>query len=114
MQRRITDFITYVAGLRGHDDDGQGQEVNEEEEVDRATDGQLAELREQTEEIFKNLFWTRVVAVHGYRADTQKSWPIAPDLSDEYDHMFTIAEDDLPELEPHFDHVAFSRLNPQP
>lgn len=46
MQRRITDFITYVAGLRGHDDDGQGQEVNEEDEVDRATDGQLAELRE--------------------------------------------------------------------
>ena len=57
MQRRITDFITYVAGLRGHDDDGQGQEVNEEDEVDRATDGQLAELREQTEEIFKIDGW---------------------------------------------------------
>ena len=54
------------------------------------------------------------MAVHDYQADTQKSWPIAPDLSDEYDQMFTIAEDDLPELVPHFDHVAFSKLNPQP
>ena len=45
MQRRITDFITYVAGLRGNDDDGQGEEANEEDEVDRATDGQLTELR---------------------------------------------------------------------
>ena len=114
MQRRITDFITYVAGLRGNDDDGQEEVANEEEEVDRATDGQLTELREQTEEIFKHLFWTRVVAVHDYQVDTQKSWPIAPDLSDEYDHMFTVAEDELPELVPHFDHVAFSRLNPQP
>ena len=28
--------------------------------------------------------------------------------------MFTIAEDDLPELEPYFDHVKFSKTNPQP
>ena len=28
--------------------------------------------------------------------------------------MFTVAEDALPELEPHFDHAAFSRRNPQP
>ena len=114
MQRRITDFITYVVGLRGHDDDGQINAANEEKEVDRATDDQLAELRDQTEEIFKHLFWTRIMAVHDYKVDAPKSWPIAPDLSDEYDQMFTIAEDDLPELVPHFDHVAFSKLNPQP
>ena len=37
MQRRITDFITYVAGLSGNDDDGQEEVANEEDEVDRAT-----------------------------------------------------------------------------
>ena len=39
MQRRITDFITYVAGLRGQDDDEQGHVSGDEDEVDRATDG---------------------------------------------------------------------------
>ena len=52
------------------------------------------------------------MAVHDYQPDDCKWWPIALDLSDEYDHMFTIAEDDLPELEPYFDHVKFSKTNP--
>ena len=58
------------------------------------------------------MFWSRVVAVHDYKSESRKSWPIAPDLSDEHEHMFTVAEDDLPELEPYFDHAAFSKLNP--
>ena len=114
MQKRITDFITYVAGLRGQADEEEEQAEDDEQIVDRATEEQLLELREQTKEIFKNLFWTRVVAVHDYQAESQKSWPIAPDLSDEHDHMFTVAEDALPELEPYFDHAAFSKQNPQP
>ena len=114
MQKRITDFITYVAGIRGQADEEEEQAEDDEQIVDRATEEQLLELREQTKEIFKNLFWTRVVAVHDYQAESQKSWPIAPDLSDEHDHMFTVAEDALPELEPYFDHAAFSKQNPQP
>ena len=114
MQKRITDFITYVAGLRGQEDDGEDQAEDNEQIVDRATEEQLLELREQTKEIFKNFFWTRVVAVHDHQPESLKSWPIAPDLSDEHDHMFTVAEDALPELEPYFDHAAFSKQNPQP
>ena len=52
------------------------------------TQQQLEELREQTLTIFKNQYWTRIIAVYNYdpRADTK--WPIGPDLSDEYDVMF--------------------------
>ena len=103
-----------MAGLRGQDDDGEDPAEDAGQVVDRATEEQLAELREQTAEIFKNLFWTRVVAVQDWKPESQKSWPIAPDLSDEHDHMFTVAEDGLPELVPYFDHTAFSKQNPQP
>ena len=103
-----------MTGRRDQDENGQDQAIDDEEEVDQATEEQLAELRETTTETFKNLSWTRLVTVHDYAADTLKSWPIAPDLSDEYDHMFTIPEDDLPEFIPLFDHVKFSKTNPQP
>ena len=69
MQRRITDFISYVAGLRGQEDEEEHEGADEEEVVDKATEEQLAELRGQTEEIFKHLFWTRVIAVHDYQTD---------------------------------------------
>ena len=45
--------------------------------------------------------------------DDKKSWLIGPDLSDEFDFMFTIEEDELPELKPFFNPVAFSLLNPE-
>ena len=45
--------------------------------------------------------------------DDKKSWPIGPDLSDEFDFMFTIEEDELPELKPLFNPVAFSMVNPE-
>jgi hypothetical protein len=40
--------------------------------------------------IFKNLFWTRIITVQTYEPDEKKYWPIAPDLSDEYDILFQI------------------------
>ena len=64
--------------------------------------------------IFKNQYWTRIIAVYNHdpRADTK--WPIGPDLSDEYDVMFQIDEDLLPELNIQFDHVAFCKMFPSP
>jgi hypothetical protein len=41
-------------------------------------------------DIFKNLFWTRIITVQTYEPDEVKSWPIAPDLSNEYDILFQI------------------------
>ena len=34
-------------------------------------------------------------------------WPVAPDVSEEHDILFTIDEDELPELQPLFDPFAF-------
>lgn len=78
----------------------------------KATQLKLEELREQSLVIFKNLYWTRILTLQAYDPGAEKSWPIGPDLCDEYDFMFQIDEDDLPELNLHFDHVKFSKTNP--
>ena len=114
MQQRITQFITLLRGGGQHDQEEDDQVDDEEEEADRATEEQLQELREQTEVIYKNLYWTRVISVQQYRPEEKKSWPVAPDLAEEYDVLFTIAEDELPELQPYFDPAAFVKTNPQP
>ena len=49
-----------------------------------------------------------------YEPDEKMNWPVAPDLAEEYDVLFTIDEDELPEIQPHFDPVAFVTTNPKP
>ena len=98
MQQRITQFITLLRGRGQNDQEEDDQVLDEEEEADRATEEQLQELREQTEAIYKNLYWTRVISLQQYRSDEKRSWPVAPDLAEEYDILFSIAEDELPEL----------------
>ena len=39
---------------------------------------------------------------------------MAPDLAEEYDVLFTIEGDELPELQLHFDPAAFVKTNPLP
>lgn len=75
---------------------------------------QLEELRQSTMDAYKNLYWTRIIALDHFQPDEQKRWPMAPDLADEYDVLFMIEEDDLPKLEPHFDMQVFMNRHPQP
>ena len=114
MQQRITQFVTFVRGRGGHDHEEDEQAADDEEEMDRATEEQLRELREQTEDIYKNLYWTRVISLQQYRPEDKRSWPVASDLAEEYDVLFTIAGDELPQLELHFDPAAFVETNPVP
>ena len=65
-------------------------------------------------DFFKNLFWTRIIDLDHHRADENKSWPIAPDVADAHDALFSIGYDELPELVPHFDPKAFVKENPKP
>lgn len=60
------------------------------------------------------MYWTRVLTTQNYDPRAEKSWPIGPDLSDEYDVLFQIDEDQLPELNLLFDHVEFSKTNQNP
>jgi len=50
--------------------------------------------------------------VEHYQADELKSWPMAPDLAEEYDALFIIDEEELPELQAHFDPALFTKTNP--
>ena len=114
MQTRITQFITYIRG-GGDNNGGEAADLTDADaEVARATQIKLEELREQTFIIFKNLYWTRIISVQTYDHREDTKWPIAPDLCDEYDVLFQIDEDELPELNPGFDHVEFCKTNPSP
>ena len=114
MQQRITQFITFIREGGWHDQNEDEQASDDEEEMDRATVEQLRELREQTEVIYKNLYWTRVISLQQYRPEEKRSWPVAPDLAEEYDVLFSIEEDDLPEQQLQFDPAAFVKTNPLP
>ena len=39
---------------------------------------------------------------------------MAPDVADEFDALFTIDEEALPEFEPLFDPTAYAEKNPEP
>ena len=112
MQRRITQMFTDLFPRNRHDHEVDMEASDDSSELNRAMEEQLLELREQTEIVFKNLYWTRVVSVEHYQADELKSWPMAPDLAEEYDALFIIDEDGLPELQAHFDPAVFTKTNP--
>ena len=114
MQRRLTQLFPFLLGRQEQENEENVQVHEEVEAVDRATDEQLQELREQTKEIFKGKSWTRIVCLNDALPEEKKAWPIAPDLADEYDTMFTIDEDALPESQPAFDPYAFAKTNPDP
>ena len=61
MLRRITELWPNL--LRGNRDDQQeaNQLLQGEDSPDEATDDQLRALQEQTKEIYKNEFWSRVI-----------------------------------------------------
>lgn len=92
MQQRITEFITYIRGGPEQNGEESSQIADEEAEIARATQLKLEELREQTLIIFKNLYWTRIITIRTYDPRAEKSWPIGPDLSNEYDVLFQIEE----------------------
>ena len=100
VQRRITQIFTNLFAKNQDQEEGDGSGSGSSSQSDRASAGQLATLREQTEEQYKNLSWTRVIALEYHRPEDRYSWPIASDLADEFDVLFTINEDILPELAP--------------
>ena len=65
-------------------------------------------------EIYENLHWTRVISLEQQQIDASYRWPLGPDLADAHDELFTIDEDELPELQPYFDPAAFQREHPRP
>ena len=69
MLRRITELWPNL--LRGNAGQQEGdQQIQEEDaDADRATDEQLAQLREQTMDIYKNLYWTRIISLEGHRPE---------------------------------------------
>ena len=107
MLRRITDLWPSLLGNNQNAQEEDDQIQEDESNVNKATEEQLAELRAQTEEIYKNMNWTRIIAVDDHHPEETEIWPISIDLTNEYDELFSIDEEELPQLIPRFDPVQF-------
>ena len=114
MTRRITEVWPRLIRTRANDGDGEGPVAENDAEPNIATPDQLTSLRESTAVIYKNLLWTRIIPVESAHPEEPRSWPVATDLADEFDVLFTIDEDALPEFEPRFDSNGFVKRNPEP
>ena len=69
MQRRLTQLFPNLLGRPAVDLEEANQILERDEEVDRATEEQLAELREQTEDIYNRKYWTRVIDLQTFVSD---------------------------------------------
>ena len=107
MLRRITDLWPSLLGNNQNAQEEDDQIQEDESNVNKATEEQLAELRAQTEEIYKNMNWTRIIAVDSHHPEEMEIQPISIDLTNEYDELFSIDEEELPQLIPRFDPVQF-------
>ncbi len=72
----------------------------------------MDDLRKSTCDAFKHLYWTRLISCEHHQVETPKNWPIGPDLADEFDHIFWIEEDDLPQWQANWDTSTFSKAHP--
>ena len=96
MLRRITEiWPNLLRGIR-NDQEEANQLGHDEDSQDEATGEQLRTLQEQTKEIYKNEFWSRLVVVDSHQPDESQRWRVADDLSKEHELLFTIDEDELP------------------
>ena len=65
-------------------------------------------------DIYKNEYWSRVITVDTHNPDESRRWPLALDLSEQHEIIFTIDEDDLPKMLPYYDPAEFIKRYPQP
>jgi len=120
MQRKITDVFANLMGRgrgdqqRRNDADDAGDDGQESsEQSDGISQEQMDELRATTCAAYKNLYWTRLISREHHQAETRKSWPIGPDLADEFDLLFWVDEDELPEWRAQWDTAAFAQAHPE-
>ena len=114
MWRSITDLWPNLIRNQQNDEGAEVQAEEGDDNPNRATADQLASLRESTAALYKNLNWTRLIDLDHHQPEERRNWPVAPDIADEFDELFIIDEDALPEFQPLFNPVEFAARNPEP
>ena len=114
MFRRITELWPNLLQGNRNDQAEANQILEDEDGPNEATQEQLQELRAQTFENYKNEYWSRVVSVDTHQPDQTQRWPLADDIAEQHDILFTIDEDELPPFKPYFDPGEFVKRYPQP
>ena len=47
-----------------------------------------------------------------YRPEETQRWPLADDLTEQHNILYTIDQDELPPFQPYFDPTEFAKRNP--
>ena len=104
MQRKITDILANILRPRQPGDD-------EERHALLQSQREMQQLEESTIEAFKNLKWTRVISMQDWEPNSTRVWDLGPDIVAELQQMAEVAAEDLEQLEPVFDPIAFQEAN---
>ena len=103
MLRRITQLWPNLLQGNRNDQQEANQILEGEDSPNEATHEQLEELQLQTKENYKNEYWSRVISVDMHRPEEVQRWPLADDLTEQHNILYTIDEDERPPFQPYFD-----------
>ena len=107
MLKKITDFWPELL------QDDQGQEPEDDAEVSHAEDAEPVQ-DEDIELAFKNLRWTRVIALRDFEELAPHIYKMADDILYGQQHMAAIQLEGLPQLCSFFDPIKWQEQNPHP
>ena len=72
MYRKITELWPQLLGGQQNRQNNDGKDGEDEDDSENVNPDQLEELRQSTMNAYKNLYWTRIIALDHYRPDEQK------------------------------------------
>jgi len=104
MLKKITDFWPELL------QDDQGQEPEDDAEVSHAEDAEPVQ-DEDIELAFKNLRWTRVIALRDFEEYAPHIYKMADDILYGQQHMAAIQLEGLPQLCSFFDLIKWQEMN---
>ena len=87
------------------------RQYREEPDLEEAPDA-LQDGSKSIEETFKNLRWTRVIALREYEEASKHVYSMVDDILDAHEKMAAIKPEGLPPLISHFDPMKWQATNP--
>jgi len=106
MQRKITDVFSDLLGL-------PRRRAAANERAEQARLGNSVAAQQHMLDDYKNLYWTRVISMEGFRDGEQERHELGPDVAAEMEEMHLLDGDELPEWTPLFDPQRFQQEHPQ-